>query len=246
MNIKKQLIACLLVTASALSFNAANAMPIDLQLVIQPIQVCNNDGSNCSNSGLELFEAVGDKIWSQAGIDLHFLSFQTLNSTALNTLNMDTEFGGAAPGNVIRLLFVDTITDCGGPGGGIFGCGYIDANGLAVADNVFAFNGGIGRLDTIAHELGHNLGLGHNNFGAGGALNLMTSGAVRTIPGSINDVTPDGAGTDQLTAQQIAEARSSSLLQRFVAVPIPGTLVLFAIGLMGLATQHMRRVNSAR
>jgi hypothetical protein len=151
---------------------------------------------------------------------------------------MDTEFGGPAAGSIIRLLFVNSITDCGGPGAGIFGCGYVDANGLAVADNVFSFNGGIGRLDTIAHELGHNLGLGHTDFGAGGALNLMTSGGTRTIPSSINDVFPDGADTDQLTAAQITEALNSNFL---VSVPEPGSLYLLSLGLLASYFRSRRR-----
>lgn len=239
-NFRRQIVSGFCVAIAAFSWGAAQAAPIDLKLVIQPIQICNDDGTSCANPDLKLFEAEGDKIWSQAGIDLEFLPWITQNSTTLNILNMDTEFGGPAAGNIIRMLFVNQITHCGGAGAGIFGCGYVDANGLAIADNVFSFNGGIGRLDTIAHELGHNLGLGHNNFGAGGALNLMTSGGTRTIPGTINDIFPDGLTTDQLTQEQIDKARSSSLLVANL-VPLPGTLVLIALGFVAFGVQRRRR-----
>jgi len=208
---------------------------------IQPIQVCLNDSTGCANAGLTLFGAVGNKIWAQAGMDLNFLPFQTLNNTALINLDFDAAFpgaaaGAAAAGTVIKMLFVNTITTCGGAGAGIFGCAWPGANGVAIADNVFAFNGGVGRLDTIAHELGHNLGLGHNDFGAGGALNLMSDGAVRTIPGAIGDVFPDGAKTDQLTAAQITQATASAFV-----VPVPGALYLMVSGLLVLYQSAQRR-----
>jgi hypothetical protein len=55
-----------------------------------------------------------------------------------------------------------------------------------------------GRIDVFAHELGHVFGLGHNDLGAGGALNLMTTGGSRTLPTTIGDLFPDGAQLDQL------------------------------------------------
>jgi hypothetical protein len=240
MNIQQRTLAALCFVIGTFSWSAAQALPIDRQLTIQPIQICNDDGSNCANAAQQLFASVGDKIWAQAGIDLNFLPFMTINSTALNTLNFDTEFGAPAAGNTIRMLFVNSITHCGGAGAGIFGCGYIDANGVAIADNVFSFNGGIGRLDTIAHELGHNLGLGHSNFGAGGAENLMSSGAVRNIPSSIDDVYPNGAQTDQLTQAQIDEARASGFLATIAVVPLPGTLSLAAFALLAMCITRRR------
>lgn len=199
-----------------------------LVLQIQPIQVCNDAGSVCA--GMDLFEAATRKIWAQAGIDVVFLTPNKLFASDLLVIDrapniLDSEFYrmsftgsagafGRHPNSSrnegpINMWFVDEIEF----GSGLaFGLAWVGSNGILVSDDILDFNGGIGRLDTIAHEIGHNLGLRHSNFGAGGTNNLMTSGAVRAVPSSINDITPDGSRLDQLTSAQINEARDSSLL----------------------------------
>ncbi len=56
--------------------------------------------------------------------------------------------------------------------------------------------------DTFAHEVGHALGLDHNN---GSKNNLMASGGKRDVSG--------GAGTDQLSAAEIQAIRKSSFIE---------------------------------
>ncbi|MEL6815107.1 MAG: reprolysin-like metallopeptidase, partial [Cyanobacteria bacterium J06598_3] len=76
------------------------------------------------------------------------------------------------------------------------------------------FNNGRGRADTIAHEIGHNLGLRHATFGAGAPNNLLTDGDDRNIPTSVADVGADGAGLSRLTDAQIKEILNSPFVNR--------------------------------
>ncbi|NQZ23806.1 MAG: PEP-CTERM sorting domain-containing protein [Colwellia sp.] len=62
---------------------------------------------------------------------------------------------------IVNFYFVDTISACGGSiNPGIVGCGEYPGNDFVV-ESSFAAGGFGGEL--LAHELGHNLGLGHLN-----------------------------------------------------------------------------------
>jgi hypothetical protein len=230
------------VALAAAALSDAEALPLKY-LNVQPIQVCDDGGANCANTALQLFLAETDKIWAQADVDVVFLPWMQVNSSA--KLNEDA-FGdlGLNPNpDAVNMWFVNDLTDCGGPAAGLYGCGS-PAGRVAITNAVFTFNAGVGRLDTIAHELGHVLALGHENFGAGPAAldNLMTAGdAPRTIPGSINDIFPDGADLDKLTAEQIAEARTSHFLLDIALAPEPATIALLLAGLACLVLARNRR-----
>lgn len=190
---------------------------------VQPIQVCNDFGFFCAD--VALFEDETRKIWSQADVEIDFLSPVRLNGSRFLTIDSDREFaelsfsGGVGAfgrhpfstrtSGPINMWFVEDISS------GLFdafGLAWIDQNGVVISDNVLAFNNGIGRLDTVAHEMGHNLGLTHSNFGAGPATNLMSDGSRRNVPSRLADITPDGARLSQLTPGQIDFARDSSLV----------------------------------
>ena len=96
----------------------------------------------------------------------------------------------------------------------LWGFGWIGNNGVAIPSG--SLLGAAARPDSFAHELGHDLGLDHTTFGAGGPANLMTAGATRTIPRTANPLGTLGTTTDQLNAMQ----KSQVLLSGFMN-PVP-------------------------
>lgn len=202
-----------------MTFNstAANAQTIDWYFTIQPIQLCNDAGASCAP--IPLFAAEVEKIYRQAGVAPIFLPTTQLNNTTLLTTStgitsVDQPGNGRNPNpTTINTWFVNNlVTD---PGFVLYGEAWVNANGVVINGSaVQNFNRGNGRIDTLAHEIGHNFGLLHTNFGAGAANNLLTQGSSRTVPDGLANIFPDGANLSQLTADQITRIRSSPLLNQ--------------------------------
>ncbi|HEY9879539.1 MAG TPA: zinc-dependent metalloprotease family protein [Leptolyngbyaceae cyanobacterium] len=192
-------------------------------VTIQPIQVCGTSGATCAR--LATFADATAKIWAQAGITVTFLPPTQLFDDRYLVIDNQDEFaeisfsGGAGAfgrsplstrtSGPINMWFVDDIVQGLAD---VFGLAWIGQNGVLISDNILDFNPPCGRIDTVAHEMGHNLGLTHSDYGAGTNSNLMTSGTNRAVPCSVTDITPDGARLDRLTTQQIDVARNSSLV----------------------------------
>lgn len=199
-------------------------------LSIQPIQVCDDFGQSCADLALFMEETL--KIWAQADIQINFLPPNRLFSSRFLTIESRNEFSelsfSGGPGSFgrnplsscasgpINMWFVEDITQGSLD---VFGLAWIDQNGVLISDNILDFNRGIGRRDTVAHEIGHNLGLTHSNFGAGPSTNLMSDGRGRSIPSSVDDIAPDGARLSRLTNDQADFARDSRLIRTTSTLP---------------------------
>jgi hypothetical protein len=75
----------------------AYALPITQQLVVNPIQVCDDFGDNCANPDQLLYEAEADQIWLQAGIDIEFLPWKQWNNSSVLTISSSYDL--VLPGN---------------------------------------------------------------------------------------------------------------------------------------------------
>ncbi|WP_395700384.1 matrixin family metalloprotease [Aquabacterium sp.] len=197
-------------------------------------------------------EAGMDAIFSQStfdgrNIDIRFNATVEVHNTALLVIDSSAEFDVTfrpSTTKAIAMYFVDDIQWCGGPTTSTIGCGWIGANGIAV-NSSWAGDASYG-ANLMAHELGHNLGLGHSS---GDNQNLMAP------------IIMTGMGT--LTSAQVSSILSSTFVQtdtsgqRFVeitpylvlpdlviTVPEPGSLALVGLAL-GLAAWRGRRASRA-
>lgn len=217
---------------------ASLAPPVNAANInILPVKICDDAGANCANNTNQLFLAATNKIWAQAGLTFNYFDFTTTKSSEYLNLDNQAEVDAlflAAPGVAanpltITMWFVATHFDAFGEVNAIPG------NKIVIADSVFTS----GRLDTIAHEVGHLLGLLHNDPGVNTDF-LMRAGADRVTPTVIGDITPDGTKLDKLTAAQIATALADPKV-----VPEPATFVTM-LGGFGMLALVIRRGKGAR
>jgi hypothetical protein len=237
---------------------AASADTITEFLTIQVYQVCDDAGANCASLGPvgnPYFGTETSLIWSQAGIGVEFNFVDTIDSTRFSTIDdtigsgrtfsdLDSAYGVGPSSTTVDMFLVSDVDS-----NTVYGEGWLGYGGLVInMDLVMAYNGGVGRIDTIAHELGHNLGLvpswlGGDSGGHSGPSHpnyLMASGSWRNVPLTSADISPNGQKLDLLPPDQIAYARTSSLLSD-TAVPEPAGMPILGGGLVAVGLILRRR-----
>ena len=191
----------------------ATSNSIRQRVIVQPIVVANDDGSNQAEffgTAVQeaLIKAEIEKIFAVAGIDIDFLDANYYNNTRANTGNISTggirsrvdlrtiQTEGDAAGvgsldpTVIDAYFVEVASGFADVGEDVAnGLALIGGNGITmhVGDNVLNSSQGIETVATVAaHEIAHNLGLAHVDS----ATNLLGQGVelndsqISTIRGS--------------------------------------------------------------
>ncbi len=259
----RPLLSALLV-AGCMAPSLASAMAIDKTVNINVYQVCLDDGVTCASTGPEnnaYYAVETNKIWAQAGISVSFTFIEQINKTQFYDLDDDIagksfddlynfKFGAGTAATVTDRVDMFLINDYKGA----YGVGYSGFGGLVMSmREILAFDcdgaaGCTGRIDTLAHELGHNFGLVPINFvdyagdddpGHSNVTNhLMNGGGTRLVPTLAANIAPDGDGLDFLPQTHIDFARNSTLLS---PVPEASTWTMFAIGLVGIGALTRRR-----
>jgi hypothetical protein len=198
---------------------------------VLPVQVCNDAGIDCANPAKELYASITNKIWSQAGISINFSSWDKWNSSAnQNILGLPetspAAFFASAPPHALKSTIPNSITMWFAKSmqDGTFGdTSAIGGDKIVILDNVFTTS----RLDTIAHEIGHSLGLRHEDPGMDQTYLMQSPG--RTIPSMIGDINPDGLKLSKLTSEQKIIAASSPSVKVPAPLPILGFYAMFNV-----------------